>query len=429
MEAADFEQVGLEGGVELYIRRDRRFKSARVDLFLPTLLREKHNTRLALIGRLLERGTRSLPDLQSLNRFLDDLYGAGFGAEVELLGDFQILHLGLEVVAGRFLPGGEDLLERGARFLREALCQPFQEGEGFSRAYLRQEKSALALHIRSLFNDKTAYAQRRCLEEMCRGEPCALPAHGDARDFRGISARNLLGFHRRLLARGPIAVFATGQVDPEQWVGLCRELFDWERAPEAPARPSLSPAPATPREICETQEVSQARLVLGYRTGIALGHEDYPSLALFNALLGGDAQSRLFRRVREEAGLCYYIASHLEPLCGLLFIEAGIEGDAYARAREQIDAQVEALRQGEIAPGELERARGLLRRGLWTLDDSREGLVRFYYQQRLAGCWRSRRQVEHRLEGVSRQDVARAAGRVALDTAFFLCPAPGAPRQ
>lgn len=429
MEAADFDQARLEGGVELFIGRDRRFKSARVDLFLSTRLRQRHNTRLALIGRLLERGTRSLPDLQSLNRFLDELYGAGFGAEVELLGDFQILHLSLEVVDGRFLPGGEALLEKGARFLREALCEPLQEGDGFSPAYLRQEKSALAFYILNLANDKTAHALRRCLEEMCRGEPCGLPAHGDVRDFRGITAGNLLRAHRRLLASSPIAVFATGQVDPERWVALCRELFVWERAPEANALLSLTSAPGTPRQIFEAHDVSQARLVLGYRTGIALGHPDYPALVLFNALLGGDAQSRLFRQVREEAGLCYYIASHLEPLCGLLFIEAGIEPEAYGQVRRQIDAQVEALRQGAFAPDELERVRGLLRRGLYALDDSREGLVRFYYQQRLAGCWQSRRQFQQRLEAVLPADVARVADRAALDTAFFLFPAPGPPER
>ncbi|MBM3278473.1 MAG: insulinase family protein [Candidatus Handelsmanbacteria bacterium] len=425
MAGADFSRQELGPGVEFFVRADPRFKTIRVDLFLAAPLRPRAHTRLALIGRLLERGTRRLPDLRRLNGFLDELFGANFAVEVEALGHHQLLHLGLEVVAPPYLPGREDLLASGVSFLGEVLADPAAEDGGFRRDHLRQEKKALAAHIHSLANDKSAYAHRRCLEAMCGADPCALPAHGDPADFRGIDGRRLLADHQGLLATAPLALFMSGQPTPgaEALVG---GLVRWPRRPAQvpPADPALPPP--RDQELFEAHEVSQGRLVLGYRTGIGMGDPLYPALLLFNALFGGDAQSLLFRQVREAAGLCYHIGTHLEPLCGLLFVEAGIDPDAYGAVCAQIEAQHEALRQGEFAEADLSASRLLLQRHLETLDDSPEALIRFCYQQRLAGLDLPRSQWRERLDEVDAAAVAMAAALVRRDTSFFLYPAQGA---
>ena len=82
-------------------------------------------------------------------------------------------------------------------FLYQILREPLCEGGGFQRDYLDQEKDSLKLNIDALFNDKSLYAQRRCIEEMCRGTPYALPCLGNPRDFHGIQAVDLLQFQAR----------------------------------------------------------------------------------------------------------------------------------------------------------------------------------------------------------------------------------------
>ena len=81
------------------------------------------------------------------------------------------------------------------------------------------------------------------------------------------------------------------------------------------------------------------------KNGVGLSHQvaygangtnDYPALVLLNLILGGDAPSRLFKHLREEEGLCYYIASHIEALSGLLFVTAGIEASAYPEVRDKV---------------------------------------------------------------------------------------------
>ena len=111
-------------------------------------------------------GTHKLPDVQSLNRFIDDLYGAHYSVQVDRLGEHQFIHLSLEIIDDNFL-GEKGILVRGLSFLRDVL----RDGSGFQRDYLEREKYRLMRQITDGFNDKLGYAQRRCSEEMCRGEP------------------------------------------------------------------------------------------------------------------------------------------------------------------------------------------------------------------------------------------------------------------
>jgi predicted Zn-dependent peptidase len=172
--------------------------------------------------------------------------------------------------------------------------------------------------------------------------------------------------------------------------------------------------------VIESQEVSQGRLVLGFRAGITLGDPGYAALALFNLMWGGDTSSRLFRKVREQAGLCYYIGSHLEPLCGLVFVSAGVDAADLEPVLASIEAQRLDLAQGRMTVAELENAKSLLAGRLTALDDDRPGLARFCHRQQLGGASTDRDRLRRELSAVTRQQVAEAATRASLDTVYFL---------
>lgn len=418
----DFSSLSLAPGARLHLNPSSRFKSLRVDLFTSTRMRPGDCTRVALISRLLERGTRRYPDLARLGRAVDELDGALLGAEVDQLGDRQLLHLFLEVLDSRYASRqGRDLLGPGLRLLHELLSEPAEEGNGFRRDYLHQEKAALKHQIASLYNDKLAYAQRRCIEVMCGGEPFGLSSMGDPADLAAIRASGLRRFHRSLLATSPIDLFVSGRVD-DDLPGRLERFVDWERQPAPPEQTPVRPGRRRrrPRRVIESQEVSQGRLVLGFRTGIRLGDRCYAALSLFNLMWGGDTGSRLFRKVREQAGLCYYVGSHLEPLCGLLFVSAGVEEADLEPVLASVEAQRLDLAQGRMTTGELESAKSLLAGRLAALDDDRPGLARFCYRQQLGGASADRDRLRDDLAAVTKAEVAEAAISVTLDTVYFL---------
>jgi len=77
-------------------------------------------------------------------------------------------------------------------------------------------------------------------------------------------------------------------------------------------------------------------------------------------MFGGSSNSKLFLNVREKLSLCYYASSLFHRQKGLITVSSGIEFDKYQTARDEILAQLEAVRRGEIEDWELEGARSTL---------------------------------------------------------------------
>jgi len=426
-DASDYETIRLADQLYLHTNHAPHFMASRVDIFIRDRLQPQQNTRLALLSRVLERGTKALPTMRAINQFADGLFGAAYGSGVDQFGDVQALHLGLEVLDSVFLPDrSEDLLRPGLELLHDVLFHPYSNADedGFPRLMVEREKRALDRQISNLMNDKSAYAQRRCVEAMCRGEAYGLSALGDSQDLPALDGPQLWSCHNQLLTTRPMDIFFSSrqQVDDSTIAQFERHFASHKRHVDstALAAAGVSATPSATREITEVEEVSQGRLVLGLRTPVDLCDAAYPALVVLNQLLGSDGHSRLHQTVREEAGLCYYIGSFLEPLCGLMFIEAGIDVHDYDEARGRIEGECRALAEDGPESGELARAKAQLTQHLRSLIDDREALMRFYLARRISQTEPGRDVMLRHINAVSPDDVREAARGLRLDTVYFL---------
>ena len=178
-------------------------------------------------------------------------------------------------------------------------------------------------------------------------------------------------------------------------------------------------------QLCELVEehrdVSQGELALGFRTGgLTCWEEEYPALVMCNAIFGGTPLSKLFLNVREKLSLCYYASSMLEKMKGLVLVSSGIEFDKYQQARDEILAQLEAIRRGEIEDWELEGARRALLSGHLSTRDDQGRLEEFWLGQAAAGLDTGVEELAERFASITREQVAAAAQRLELDTVYFL---------
>ena len=60
------------------------------------------------------------------------------------------------------------------------------------------------------------------------------------------------------------------------------------------------------RFVEEELDVSQGKLVMGFRLGECMEEPDLAALYVFNAVYGSGVSSKLFNNVRERLQLCYY---------------------------------------------------------------------------------------------------------------------------
>jgi len=123
------------------------------------------------------------------------------------------------------------------------------------------------------------------------------------------------------------------------------QLFDYDR-PSAPQRPPAPPEKLTGSARVERRIPIHTTLLLAGFNAPGLTDPDYPAFAVLTALVGGGKSSRLFRAVRDTAGVGYVVGAQTPPLARESHLLAYVEFDSArtgADGRRRDAAEVERL--------------------------------------------------------------------------------------
>ncbi len=373
----------------------------------------------ALLVNVLSRGTVRCPDMASMSRTLDLLYGARLEPTVRKKGENQVFGFAASCVDDRLLPAGERLIEPLADLMGELYISPATRNGRLDGGYVDSERENLADLIRSEINDKRSYASRRLIEEMCAGEPYGVGRLGTAREVERISLQKLNSHYQSILPRARLELFYCGWAPEKRVAGAFTRAFAGlprQGGQIAPAPTSVLPVPEGWRMVEEAMDVTQGKLCVGFRTDSG----DIPATMLMNSMFGGSSSSKLFLNVREKLSLCYYAGSTYHRKKGIITVSSGIECENYQRAMDEIMAQLEALKNGDWEDWELQGARSSLRNALRSMEDSAGALEDFAMGQAATNSEETIPGLMAALEAVTAERIREAASRVWPDTVYFL---------
>ena len=141
---------------------------------------------------------------------------------------------------------------------------------------------------------------------------------------------------------------------------------------------------------------------------------------ILEIVLGGYPESRLFKEIREDKGLCYDIGSNYDYYKGVLMIAAGIDKQQVTFAIDEIKKLVESMKEKGISDDELLHAKAYYKHQIKTSLDSQSVLTKRAFIRDLLNYSES---VEDRLKEiqlVTLDDVNQALNHLILDTVYVL---------
>ena len=410
--------------VELITVRTNKFKTGVFSVTLAVPLREETAAANALIGDVLYRGSRNYPDIESISRATDELYGASVGPGVRQRGESQCIGFSASFIDDRYALDGNAVLEPVLALVGELLLDPLTENGIFREDYVKSEGGNLADTIRARVNEKRGWSIFRLTQEMCRGEAYALDKLGTAEAAEVITASELWQRYQNLLKEARILFYYGGAASPERVEEAVRASFApliTDRDPVLTCEVKAAPD-GDVRRVTDRMDVTQGKLALGFRTGgITLHHPDFPALLVCNAAYGATSNSKLFMNVREKLSLCYFASSVMDKLKGLLVVSSGVEFDKFGVAEEEILRQLEAMCRGDFTEEELLAAKRAVTSSLQSISDSQGRLEDYWTTQLLAGAPAAEpTALIGPVEAVTAEDVCRAARALTLDTVYLL---------
>jgi len=306
-------------------------------------------------------------------------------------------------------------------FAKQVIFEPLIENNGFKKEYVEQEKQNLKNSIQGLINDKADYAVERCYQEMCKNENFGIYELGRIEDIEKINEKNLYEHYLEVIHSSPIDIFVIGSVPENMARETVHRLFGIQSDKKRvyPSTDIITNVGQV-KKVEEPMEVTQGKLSLGFRTKIPAKDKRYYSLIVFNSILGGGPHSKLFNNVREKLSLAYYVFSRLERFKGLMIISSGIEVTNYQKALDEILAQMDEMKKGNISEAELNAAISSSVNNIRSLTDSAYYIADYYLGQLVGNTEDDFEDIIKKISAVTKEDVVAISQNIELDTIYFL---------
>ena len=171
-----------------------------------------------------------------------------------------------------------------------------------------------------------------------------------------------------------------------------------------------------PNIVNEELDVTQGKLNIGLLCNI----KDKNIATIYNMVLGGGANSKLFKNVREKASLAYTVASRYLKQKNAIIIRAGIELSNYDKTIEIIKKQLDDMKNGNITDDEFRSAKQLMLSTIKLIPEIQEDMLWFTFMQCITNENLTVEQYYKNIEQVTKEQVIEEAKNVSIDTIYFL---------
>ena len=407
------------GSYNLHLIKTNKFKTITVRIaFRSPVVKEEITVRNILCDMFLQSSSK-YPSKRELTIAAQDLYAADIQTYNSRLGNYNNLDIYLSVLHDRYTEEGN--FRKALDFLNEIVFHPDVLNQKFSLEKLEIVKTTAKSHLSSLKEDGASYSLLRLFETMDKNRVSSYRMVGYLEDLEKITPSSIYQYYQKMIRSDLVDIFVIGDIDVEEMTQMIREVIPIKTVKRQRIPYLLEDVRPRSKRLFEKEIVStsQSKLAIGCRAHGLNDYERNYALTLFNIILGGSGDSKLFKEVREKYSLCYVINSVPNKLDHLVLIRAGIDKENYTKTLELIDNILLDMKKGKINDEEIRVAKEYFCTALDELEDSPNQILDNYYMMELIGT-DTIEEKRRNIMNVSKEDIVKVAKKVKIDTVFFL---------
>ena len=407
---------------------NNKFKTNEIAVFVTIKQTQENATKNALIPAVLRRGSANFQNQLEISKKLENMYGASFNCGVDKSGDYIILKFFIETINNEYSDSKENLAQEALNLLTDIVFNPLVENDGFNINYVKQEKDNLAKIINSKKDDKANYAYQRCIEEMFKNNPYGIYKYGSLQDLEKINEKNLYEYYLNIIQNSPIFIYINGKnansINADENINNNFKIAFNNNSNEYTENDDLQEKNENAKVVAlqpinivkEKLDVTQGKLIIGLNAP----SENKYAVTMYNTILGGGANSKLFQNVREKESLAYYASSRYIRRKNAIIIRTGIELANYDKAVKVIKEQLEEMKKGNISDYELTSAKTLILASLKLIPESQEDIMAFDFDQDVFNENLTFEQYYKKIENITLNEIIDVANQVRINTIYYL---------
>lgn len=399
----------------LHIINTDKFKTVNVKINLKRKIKKDEITIRTLLNDLLINTSNKYKTSRDIVIETEELYDLGISSSPHKSGNYHIISFKETFLNEKYTEEGMN--KKSLEFLLELIFNPNVNDNKFDKEYFELIKRTVENDIKSLKDDTKKYSVTRLYEEMDKG-PLSYRSCGYLEDLDKITEENLYDCYKSVIENDKIDIFIIGNLN-ETFEELFNKYIPDTIRIEDNVSHYLDLEIKEEKEKKEMVDTNQSKLSIGLKLKDITEFELKYVISLYSLILGGSSNSKLFRIVREENSLCYYINSTVSVLSKIITITAGINSSDYEKTINLIKEQLENMSNGNITNEEIKEAKKIYISGCREVEDSPVSIINNYLSHEYADLDLVNDRIKS-IEKVTKEDIINLSKKVVIDTIFFL---------
>ena len=285
----------------------------------------------------------------------------------------------------------------------------------FSQADLEREQGVILEEIKMDEDNPDYLVHETFTQNFWKNHPLGRPILGTAKTVSSFDQDTVFDHHRRRFTPENMVFSAAGHLHHDEFLALVEAKFGGllpgiGKAVDQETHPQTTPHITLKKK----RSLEQVQMCLGVPAPPVNDKERF-ALYLLNSMLGGGMSSRLFESIRENEGLAYSIYSEMSPFrdSGALSVYAGMSLDKTERVLDLTLVELRRLKQEQVAPAELKRAKDQMKSNIVLgLESSSSRMSNLARQQMYFGRFFSVDEIVAEIDRVTPDDIQRLANHL-----------------
>ncbi|MFA6463608.1 MAG: pitrilysin family protein [Candidatus Paceibacterota bacterium] len=284
----------------------------------------------------------------------------------------------------------------------------------FETDAIEREKGVVVEEIK-MYEDLPQHKVGEVFEELLYGDQSAgRPIIGSEKNVRSFTKEQILNYRDSQYSAPNTIVVVAGGVDSKKALKLASEFFGKVRKGKKNTHKKTDDSQKESAVKIHFKDTDQAHIILGFRS-FDVKNKENPKIALLEAVLGRGMSSRLFRKLRDELGICYYVRSGNDTAedRGFFAIASGLSKDRVKIGIEAILEEIKKIKTELVPESELRKAKDLMIGNMYLSLETSDSLADFYSFQELHGLKiKTPEEKAERIEKITAKDVMNMANKI-----------------
>ncbi|MBU4536836.1 insulinase family protein [Patescibacteria group bacterium] len=292
----------------------------------------------------------------------------------------------------------------------------------FEEKEIKKEKGVILGEFNMYRDLPMRQVEEDFLNLLYKDQPSGMQVLGSKKNINKFKQKDFLEYRNKRYVAENTVIVVSGKFDEKKIILEIQKKFKDINSIKSPKKIKIKDIQNKPEVFVRNKKVDQTHLILGVRA-YNYFNKDNMVVSLIANILGFGLSSRLFKKMRDEMGVCYYVRAENDPAFdhGFFGISAGVDNKRLNEVVGVLLIELKKLKEELVSENELQKVKDSIVGNIYLGLESSDSIANYFGSQELLKdkILTPEEKIE-RIKAVTSQDIKRVANRIFVDKGLNL---------